>query len=75
MDEQNWMDALERMCGEDTWYQHWLTKAKELEPAYEQLREKLAEEDRQLLDRYLMACEEMDNTRQRLAYKLGRNLL
>ena len=75
MDERTWLDALEQMCREDDWYRQWLKKATELEPAYERIREKLNEADREILDQYIMACEEMDNTRQLLAYKLGRNLL
>lgn len=71
MDEQNCIDALEQMCREDDWYQQWLNKAKALEPAYERIREKLAEADREILDQYIMACEEMDNTRQLLAFELG----
>ena len=71
MNDQIWMQELDQMCRRDLQYQIWLKKAKELEPAYEQLRRSLAEEQREILDQYLMVCEEMDHTRQTLAYHLG----
>lgn len=73
MEEKSWQEMLDGMCREDRWYQQWLERAKELEPAYEQIREKLPEEQNQILDQYIMACEEMDYVRQLLAYQLGRN--
>ena len=72
MEEQAWAEEMLQLCRKNEWYQQWLQKAKDLEPGYEQIRGNLSEEQREILDRYIMACEEMDHIRQILAYQLGK---
>ena len=72
MEDQVWMDELNMICREDSLYQHWLARAEELEPAFELLRGVLSEGQRETLDQYIMACEELDHVRKVLAYQLGR---
>ena len=43
----------------------------ELEPAFHQIRDKLSEEERDALDLYISACEEINYTYIRSAYQLG----
>lgn len=72
MEEQAWTEEVTQLCLRHEWYQRCLEKAKKLEPVYEQIRENLTEEQREFLDQYIMACEEMDHIRQMLAYQLGK---
>ena len=43
----------------------------DLEPAFHQIREKLTEEEREVLDFYISACEEFNYAYIRSAYQLG----
>jgi len=72
MEVQSWVDELDQMCQKDEWYQLWLARVEKLEPAYEQVRGFLDEAQREALDQYIMACEELDHARQLLSYQLGR---
>lgn len=72
IEDQIWVEELNKMCREDDRYQLWLAKVTELEPVYEQMRELLAQKQREVLDQYIIACEELDYTRQGLSYRLGK---
>lgn len=72
MEEQNWEEELNQMCREDDRYQLGLASVEGWEAAYEQTRALLGEEQREILDQYVIACEELDHARQILAYQLGR---
>lgn len=69
MEEKIRMEQLEELCRKDSWYQQCLRKAEQLEPAFEQLRSSLDEGQREILDQYLMACEELDHARLLLAIR------
>ena len=71
--EDRWVEELDQMCRGDNWYQLWLARVEELEPAYEQVRVLLEETQREALDQYVMACEELDHARVVLSYQLGRS--
>ena len=70
--EDRWMEELDQICRKDAWYQLWLARVEELEMSYEQVRGILDKTQKESLDRYIMACEELDHARIALAYQLGR---
>ena len=56
-----WMKELLEFVQEDPEYQEKLEAVKQAEPAFLALREMLTEGQRQVLDEYLSACEELDH--------------
>ena len=72
METTKWMDELVRMAKADPWYQEWLAKANSLETEFRRIRDALPKEDQNLLDDYISACEELDNSMTLLAYHQGR---
>ena len=68
----DWLKLASDRAATDETYAHYHCLALELEPDFLRLRSSLSEEDRNLLDQYLTACEEMDNALTRIAYALGR---
>lgn len=58
------------LCDED--YQYWMEQIRELEPDYLSIRDGLTEDQKDLLDAYISACESQDDIRIYCAYELGR---
>ena len=54
----------------DPMYQELLKKCGELEPEYERIMNTLSEEDRDILDRYIGICEELEHQKVHLLRKL-----
>lgn len=59
--EQTWYEELLERAKEDPEYQACLETVRKLEPEFLILRNFLQEDQRNLLDAYLSACEEMDH--------------
>ena len=68
----DWTQELAAMAAADECYQNCLKEVQELEEMFLRLRDMLTTPQRELLDRYISACEELDHTAVRLAYQLGR---
>ena len=60
-----------RMAYADTFYQVMLKECEELGKEYERIREILSENDKEILDRYIALCEELEHQRGRMAYAVG----
>ena len=60
---------------QDSDYQQALQKLKEVEPEYLALLETLSSQQRDVLERYIAACEAMDDPLIYLAYQIGRNIM
>lgn len=71
MKTTDWQKKLNALCGWDQRYQQSLAHLRELEEDYARLRSRLCRQDRETLDAYLSACEELDHIRTLLAYDLG----
>lgn len=56
----------------DSVYVELMAQCGELEDAYRQIKDNLAQEDREILERYIALCEEMDYRKLRLALDMGR---
>ena len=61
MKEINWYEKLTELARHDHHYQACLAEVKRLEPGFLVLRDSLTGQQRQILDGYLSACEEMDH--------------
>ncbi len=72
MDTLNWQDLLTERAKQDAWYAQWLHEVRTLEPRFYSLRSQLSEEQQELLDDYISACEILESCRTLLAYQLGR---
>ena len=68
----DWTQELALRASQDEHYQNCLQEVQELEELFLRLRDMLTTPQRELLDRYISACEELDHTAVRLAYQLGR---
>ena len=68
----NWMDELTEQAKMDMLYLQSLTRVKETEPAFLALRDSLPEEQRELLDQYIAACEELEHALAPIAYRMGK---
>lgn len=68
----DWEKELAVRAVQDEYYQNCLKEVRELEPLFLSLRDMLSPPQRQLLDRYLSASEELDHAMMHLAYYLGR---
>lgn len=71
-DFMDWEKVLADIAKQDEHYQNCLNEVQELEILFLRLREMLSPTQRELLDRYLSACDELDHAMVRLAYQLGR---
>ena len=67
-----WEKKLSAIAAEDERYQNCLKEVWELEERFLRLRDMLSAPQRELLDRYIAACEELDHTTVCLAYQMGR---
>lgn len=63
------------MMEQDPDYQQALQKLKDVEPDYLALLEILTPENREILERYIAACEALDDPLIFLAYQIGRNIM
>ena len=68
----DWTQELAIKAAQDKHYQNCLQEVQELEELFLRLREMLSTPQRELLDRYISACEELDHARAHLAYRIGR---
>ena len=66
MDEQQekWINALAQ---EDVWYQQLLQQCEEAEKRYQQIVDRLSDEERDSVERYIALCEELEYRRTCLA--------
>lgn len=55
----------------DMEYRRLLAECQELEDAYTQIKDNLSEEDRELLERYIALCEELEYRRTCLAMEMS----
>jgi hypothetical protein len=78
-DMQEWADIVNYQVTElakmDSDFQERLAACGRLEPAYLALLQRLCPEDRQLLEAYILACEDKENRFAQLAYQFGKNRL
>ena len=72
MNTYDWMDELNRRADGDEWFQARLEDVKAREPAFLAIRDTLTEAQRDALDDYIGACEDLEHSRTLLAYELGR---
>lgn len=72
MDRDELWRRLVLIMEQDADYQQALQRLKEVEPDYLVLLETLAPEKRDILERYIAACEAMDDPLIYLAYQIGR---
>ena len=63
------------MMEQDPDYQQALQKLKDVEPDYLALLETMTPENREILERYIAACEALDDPLIFLAYQIGRNIM
>ena len=72
MNREELWDRLTLMMGGDPEYQQALQRLQVAEAAYLAVVETMKPEDREVLDRYIAACEETDDAVIWLAYQIGR---
>ena len=72
--DELWVHLVLRM-EQDPDYQQALQRLKEAEPAYLALLETMTPENREILERYISACEALDDPLNFLAYQIGRSLM
>ncbi len=63
------------MMEQDPDYQQALQKLKDVEPDYLALLETMTPENQEILERYIAACEALDDPLIFLAYQIGRNIM
>lgn len=66
-----WNDFIDAKAARSAWYQRLLKECLELEHDYMRIRNSLSEEDRDKLDKYISACEEMGYWKLQLASPFG----
>ena len=71
MEEKQWIKELTEMAKFDPEYQQYLAQARLLEPEFLSIRDSLPENQRELLDTYLAACEQMDHFQLCLAWSVA----
>ena len=72
MEQEELLNVLMIMAENDTNYQQALLQLKEVETEYTALLETLPQKTQEVLERYIAACEAMDDALVFLAYRLGR---
>ena len=60
-----------KMAGQDTFYRELLKECENLSSDYHRIRSVLQASDREILDRYIALCEELEHQRGRMAYVIG----
>ena len=75
MDRDELWHRLIPMMEQNPDYQQALQKLKEIEPEYLALLETLSPQQRDVLERYIAACETADDPLLYLAYQIGRNIM
>lgn len=60
MEELNGYEKLMRQAKQDQYYQACLTEVKRMEPFYLALKDAFSQEQKNILEDYLFACEELD---------------
>ena len=75
MDITNIMDTVMKHAALDEHYQSCLEEVKRLEPEFLALRNSLSQQQQQILDSYLSACEEMDYALLPMAVEVGQSNL
>ena len=71
MCDYEWINELNQMAKADSWYQARLTEVNNLETTFLSFRSSLTPEQREELDNYISACEELEHALVLLAYRLG----
>lgn len=71
MEQTNGYERLMELAKLDRHYQNCLAEVQRLEPSFLALRDSLPEEQRQVLEHYLSACEELDHALAVLARQNG----
>lgn len=61
MRKNDWIDLMYAKAGVDPAHQQCLAELEEWEPRFLSLRQRLSEEDRETLDMYISACEELQH--------------
>ena len=72
MEQEELLSVLMIMAEKDTNYQQALLQLKKVETEYTAFLETLTPEKQAVLERYIAACEAMDDALVFLAYRLGR---
>ncbi len=67
----DWTDEIRVRCCLNRDYLDALAELQKLEPDFRALREQLDAPHRELLDRYIAACEALDDAVVNLAYQIG----
>ncbi len=67
----NWAEEISVRCCLNQDYLDAMEELRRLEPDFVALREQLDEPRRESLDRYIAACEALDDAIVKLAYKVG----
>ena len=70
-EKMDWMNQVTELSKRDPEYQNLLRRLMGLEEDFILLRNSLPPEQREQLDRYISACEELDHRLMQLAYRLG----
>lgn len=68
----DWLMELAELLRLYPHYSECMQTLEHLEPRFQCIRGKLSSQERELLDRYISVCEEMDDIMLRGAYELGR---
>ena len=74
MEQEELLNVLMIMAENDTNYQQALLQLKEVETEYTALLETLPQKTQEVLERYIAACEAMDDALVLLAYQFGRTI-
>ena len=69
----DWMDELSEQARTDMWYLKCLAQVQAREQDFLAIRELLTEQQRQQLDDYIAACEELEHALTPIAYRMGRD--
>ena len=69
---ENWEDRLDIIARHDPWHQECLGEVEKFTADFERIRNALSETDRELLDLYIAACEELEHSRTLIAHRMSR---
>ncbi len=72
--EMRWLDTVYALAKEDAWCQECRKQVEAAEPAFIRLKNRLEPSEREALDRYISACEELRFSLVPIAYEVGRKL-
>ena len=71
-DQEAFVDELARRCLENPWCRKWSREVDNHTPAYAQALETLTPQQREAVEDYIAACEELEYARIFVAYTIGR---